>query len=125
MMAKSKVRTKVTTEGRAPLVEAKSPRPRTARRAAEQEVRRLVRKLDRLESDLPGGAPARPLAVSSASVVEVRARAERCLACQGELALRAHEADGPDRQLRRVDLMCTACRRPRRLWFRIELPTSN
>src|SRR4051812_34758727 len=114
-MAKSKVSAKL---------EAKS-RPRTARRAAEQEVRRLVRKLDRLDSDLPGGAPARPLAVTSASVVEVRARAERCLACQGELSLHTHDADGPDRQLRRVDLVCAACRRPRRLWFRIEMLASN
>jgi hypothetical protein len=113
-------------KGRDDLRETKTRRARTVRRAAEQEVRRLVRKLDRLEGELPGGAPARPLSVTSASVVEVRARAERCLACQGELSLRAHEADGTaERRLRRVELVCASCRRPRRLWFRIEPPVDN
>jgi hypothetical protein len=125
-MRKTKATTKPMAKGTVHALEPKAPRARTARRAAEQQVRRLVRKLDRLQEDLPGGAPARPLAVTSASVVEVRARAERCLACQGELTLGAHEADGPaDRQLRRVDLVCAACRRPRRLWFRIEAPVTN
>jgi hypothetical protein len=125
-MRKTKATTKSVTKVAGQALEPKAPRARTARRAAEQEVRRLVRKLDRLQEDLPGGAPARPLAVTSASVVEVRARAERCLACHGELTLRAHEADGPtDGQLRRVDLVCASCRRPRRLWFRIEPPASN
>ena len=105
----------------------KAPRARTVRRAAENDVRKLGRKLDRLETELPAGSPDRPLAVTSASVVEVRARAERCLACEGELKLRAHEAEtaAGHGQLRRVDLICASCRRPRRLWVRIEPPLSN
>jgi len=106
----------------------KPPRARTVRRAAENDVRKLGRKLDRLETELPGGSPGRPLAVTSASVVEVRARAERCLACEGELKLRAHEAEtaaASPGQLRRVDLTCASCRRPRRLWLRIEPPVAN
>lgn len=122
----AKAKTNARTKLGVPALDAKAPRARTARRAAEQQVRRLVRKHDRLEEDLPGGTPARPLAVTSASVVEVRARGQRCLACQGELTLGAHEADGrADGQLRRVDLVCASCRRPRRLWFRIEPPASN
>jgi hypothetical protein len=107
----------------------KPPRPRTLRRAAANDVQKLGRKLDRLQTELPGGSPARPVAVSSASVVEVRARAERCLACDGELSITAHEAEPsapPARhQIRRVDLRCTACRRPRSLWLRIEPPVAN
>ena len=104
----------------------KTPRARTLRRAVEQNVRRLGRKLDRLEGELPGGSPARPLAVTSASVVEVRARAERCLACEGALTIRAHEAEAaPGALLRRVDLVCGACGRARRLWFRIDSPAAN
>jgi len=111
-------------------VTAKKPaRARTLRRAAQNDVRKLGQKLDRLEVELPGGSPARPVAVASASVVEVRARAERCLACEGELIIRAHEAErgapAGHGQLRRVDLACASCRRPRSLWLRIEPPVAN
>lgn len=107
----------------------KTPRARTLRRAAAHDVRKLGRRLDRLEGELPGGSPARPIAVTSASVVEIRARAERCLICEGELTLRAHEAEpsppGGGGQVRRVELVCAACRRPRRLWLRIDAPSAN
>jgi len=107
----------------------KAPRPRTLRRAAANDVRKLGRKLDRLEEELPGGSPSRPVVVTSASVVEVRARAERCLVCEGELTLRAHEAErsapATRGQIRRVDLTCASCRRPRSLWLRIEPPAAN
>jgi len=103
----------------------KPPRPRAARRAAAQANRRAVERVEKLGTQLPGGAPEQPLRVTSASVVEVRARAARCLVCDGELELRAHlaEADAPAgvrRDLRRVELACRACGRPRRLWFRVE-----
>ena len=107
----------------------KPPRARTLRRAAANDVHKLRRKLDRLEAELPGGSPARPVAVASASVVEVRARTERCLACEGELTIRAHEAErgasSARDQIRRVDLTCSSCRRPRSLWLRIEPPVAN
>jgi len=104
----------------------KPPRPRTARRAAAQVSRRAVERVERLGTQLPGGAPEQPLRVTSASVVEVRARAMRCLVCEGELELRAHlaEPEGPG-DLRRVELSCRACGRARRLWFRIEPPLAN
>jgi len=104
----------------------KPPRPRAARRAAAQVNRRAVERIEKLGTQLPGGAPEQPLRVTSASVVEVRARSTRCLVCDGELELRAHvsEAEGPG-DLRRVELACRACGRPRRLWFRVEPTLGN
>lgn len=104
----------------------KPPRPRAARRAAAQANRRAVDRVQKLGTQLPGGAPERPLRVTSASVVEVRARATRCLVCDGELVLRAHvsESDGPG-DLRRVELACRACGRVRHLWFLVEPPLAN
>lgn len=108
----------------------KPPRPRTARRATAQLSRRAIEKVQRLGTQLPGGAPEQPLRVTSASVVEIRARGTRCLVCDGELELRAHvsETEVPGDHpgdLRRVDLSCRACGRPRRLWIRIEPPLAN
>jgi len=104
----------------------KPPRPRAARRAAAQANRRAVERVEKLGTQLPGGAPDQPLRVTSASVVEVRARAARCLVCDGELELRAHVSDGGSPgDLRRVELVCRACGRLRRLWFRVEPALSN
>jgi hypothetical protein len=104
----------------------KPPRPRAARRAAAQASRRAVERVEKLGTHLPGGAPERPLRVTSASVIEVRARGMRCLVCDGELELRAHvsEAEGPG-DVRRVELACRACGRARRLWFRVEESLAN
>ena len=104
----------------------KPPRPRAARRAAAQATRRAVERVEKLGAQLPGGDPEQPLRVSSASVIEVRARGARCLVCDGELELRAHasEADA-EGDLRRVELACRACGRPRRLWFRVEPALAN
>ena len=99
----------------------KPPRPRTLRRAAAQSGQRAAERLERMAAQLPGGSPAHPLGVTSASVVEVRARAMRCLACDGELELQAHVADETDgASTRRVELACRRCHARRRLWFRIE-----
>ena len=104
----------------------KPPRPRAARRAAAQASRRAVDRVEKLGTQLPGGAPERPLCVTSASVVEVRARAARCLVCDGELELRAHRAQPEGAgDLRQVELSCRGCGRPRRLWFRVEPTLAN
>jgi hypothetical protein len=103
----------------------KPSRPRTARRAAAQANRRAVDKIERLAVQLPGGAPAQPLRVTSASVVEVRAREARCLVCDAALELRAHVAEPAAADLRRVELGCRSCGRSRKLWFRIEPPQPN
>jgi len=104
----------------------KTPRARTARRAAQQVTRRAVERIERLADQLPGGAPQHPLRVSSASVVEVRARAARCLVCDGALELRGHAAEAAaSDDLRRVELSCRSCGRERRMWFRIEAAVAN
>ncbi|HEY4187957.1 MAG TPA: hypothetical protein VGP07_22975 [Polyangia bacterium] len=104
----------------------KTQRPRTARRASAQADRRAIERLENLATQLPGGAPAHPRTVASASVIEVLARATRCLLCDGELELQAHVAEEMDREnTRRVELVCKRCRGQRRLWFRIEPPSAN
>jgi len=104
----------------------KSPRPRTLRRAAAQSGARVAERLKRLAAQLPGGGPDRPLRVTSASVIEVRARATPCLVCGGELDLQAHVADGPaDTATRRVELICRRCHGARQLWFLIEPPAPS
>jgi len=66
------------------------------------------------------------LRVTSASVIEVRARATPCLVCGGELDLQAHVADGPaGAATRRVELVCRRCHDTRQLWFRIEPPAPS
>jgi hypothetical protein len=96
-------------------------RPRTERRERERELRKNVREVERLLAAAPGGAPDRPIVVTSASVVEPRARATPCGQCGGELELRDHAAELHEgRPLRLVRLICRLCHAPRALWFRIE-----
>jgi hypothetical protein len=99
------------------------PRARTERRARRREVARAVDRLERLAAALPGGARDRPLEVPSASVVMIRARAARCLRCDGELEVRGDSAEGTGGEvLRRVSLACRACHAPREMWLRIVPP---
>ncbi|HEY0714368.1 MAG TPA: hypothetical protein VGF45_16920, partial [Polyangia bacterium] len=64
-----------------------------------------------------------PLVVSSAAVIDGRARAEPCVQCGGELDLRNHSAESAS--LRRTDLICRLCHAPRSIWFRIEPMLAN
>lgn len=101
----------------------KPKRSRSERRARERELRRSVRELERLSAAAPGGAPDRPLVVSSASVVEVQARGTPCVQCGGTLDLRDHAAESHGGQLLRVArLQCRLCHARRALWFRIDAP---
>jgi hypothetical protein len=75
------------------------------------DVRERLARLSR------GGSRERPIAVASAAVVEVRAGALPCPHCGGSYRLGEHVA--PARGLRRVDVACRQCGRPRSLWFRI------
>jgi hypothetical protein len=85
-------------------------------RASEKLYAKRVQ-LARLE---PGGAPQRPLAVGSASVVEPRALSERCLRCDEPLALREHVAEKHgQRRLRVARLACARCGTPRSLYFEL------
>lgn len=101
-------------------------RVRALIREKDRQIAKLDKKIDRLVADSPGGAPGRALAVSSASVVEVKARGFRCAHCEGELQLLAHDAEFlNDVQLRRVDMQCKLCFARRRLWFALGPPPAN
>ena len=93
-------------------------RPRAAARQGGRTLEKLGQKLDRLVLEAPGGSRDKAIAVSSASVVEVKARTFRCARCEGELLLLSHEAEFlGTTQLRRAEMQCRACFVRRRVWF--------
>lgn len=97
-----------------------SDRPRTVRRAKARELAKNTEKLARLADDLPGARPDSALAVTSVAVVETRARAHRCVFCDGELELRDHRVTPhAGALLREVELACRLCHTTRRLYFRL------
>ena len=99
---------------------AKPSRPRQLRREAERAARKGVRDTERLAAALPGANPEHPIEVTSASVVEVRARATPCVQCGGALAMQGDRASSTPRGvLRQLDMACQRCHAARRLWFRI------
>lgn len=106
-------------------------RARTERREAQRAAVKLAEaraKLARLEA---GGAPDRPIEVTSASVVEVHAAGLPCVACGAEgtrveehVAITADdEGGGPSRgaarHLRIARLRCPRCGVRREVYFRI------
>jgi hypothetical protein len=102
-------------------------RKRTARRAAEREVVKLVRDRVRLNALDEGGSPDRPIAVPSASVVEVRALEAVCPACDfgGSpmgYRIESHEAVQDQRVL---TLACKSCGLKRVLYFRLAARALN
>ncbi len=78
---------------------------------------------EKLAAATPGGTSTNPVVVSSAAVIEGRARSTPCPLCGGELELRRHDAGVAD--LRIVQLTCRLCHTPRTLYFRIDVPRAN
>ncbi|MDX2021043.1 MAG: hypothetical protein SF187_12450 [Deltaproteobacteria bacterium] len=105
---------------------AKAPkRTRALVREKDRQIAKLGQKIDRLVMQAVGGTPERSIPVTSASVVEIKARAMRCAHCEGELQLLAHEAEFlHGAQLRRVDMKCKTCFTARRIWFALG-PAAN
>jgi hypothetical protein len=104
-------------------VSSSARRGRTERRQKERELKKLIEQRQQLATASPGGAPERPIGVASAAVVELRARAQPCVQCGGEVEVTAHEARVHDgTALRRVTVQCKGCHAPRHLWFAIETP---
>jgi hypothetical protein len=102
---------------------AKNKRPRSERRQVERALRKDVGARQRLIAAGPGGARDRPLAVTSASVIEGQARSVPCIQCGGQLDLLHHAAEGG--ALRVLKLICRLCHAPREIWFRIDAPQAN
>ncbi len=95
-------------------------RARTVRREAERERGKLADARERLSRLETGGAPERPIAVESASVIELRAESMRCARCDGELKVREHTAHViGGLGLRKIDLDCKHCGHTRTIWFAI------
>ena len=102
------------------------PRPRRKRREEERALRKLVKRTEEMAGELPGASPDRPLDVTSASVVETKARATPCVHCAGELDLRGDRATSTARGiLRELSLICRRCHAPRTLWYRIRPAGGN
>jgi hypothetical protein len=101
-------------------------RARTARREQQRQLRKDVQRRERAAGEAPGGSPEHPLAVSSASVIEVRARATPCPQCQGTLDIEGHDAGVEAGELlRAVRVICRLCHARRKLWFRVDPPLAN
>lgn len=99
---------------------AKKPRARTERRAQERALEKLARDRAKLALLEPGGTPERPLALESASQVEVHARTLTCPRCESEMRVDAHEARiVGDQRLRLARLLCPRCGTRRDAWFRL------
>ena len=101
-------------------------RPRKQRREQERALRKDVRRIEREVASGPGGAPEHPIAVASAAVVELRARATPCAQCGGDLELRGDRASSTPRGvLREIEAACRRCHARRRLWFLVTPPGAN
>jgi uncharacterized protein with PIN domain len=98
-------------------------RKRAVLREAAREAEKLLAAREKLAALEEGGSAARPIAVASASLVEPRALATRCLACEGALELVDHRAVHHGSALvREVVARCRACGRARTQWLRVAPP---
>ena len=102
------------------------PRARTLVRADARRQQRLHEDREKLRLLEPGGSPERPLEVSSVSVVEARAEAERCFQCDLPMRVEEHATRESGRGLvRAVRLCCPRCAAPREIFLRIAGPSLN
>lgn len=99
---------------------ARTESARTQRRALERVEKSLAKDRQRLFELEVGGSAARPLEVSSASVVETHALGVPCPLCGGAHELLEHVAlvHGGVR-LRAAHLRCRQCGSRRTLFFRL------
>ena len=104
----------------------RKPGARAARREQDRAAEKLTRDLERLARLEPGGAPERPIALDSASQVEVAARAAPCPRCRGEVRVEEHAAEvvGGAR-LRVARVACGTCGARRSLYFQLAEATLN
>lgn len=82
---------------------------------------KLARAKLRLAALEPGGAPAHPIEVASASVIEPYAASMPCAACDAAgVRVEEHAATSvAERPLRTVRVLCMRCAVRREVWFRI------
>ncbi len=101
-------------------------RARIERRVDERAAKKLVRDKQRLAGLSPGGSAERPIDVTSAAVIAVRARSIPCPLCAGSLQLDEETAETFDGHRRRAaHMVCSRCGVKRVLWFTIGSPLGN
>jgi hypothetical protein len=95
---------------------------RAVRREADRAASKLVRDQERLAVLEPGGAPERPIELTSASEVEIAARGLPCPRCGGEVRIEEHLAEtiGTSR-LRLARVACSICGARRTIYFRLSV----
>lgn len=97
-------------------------RARTERREAARDAEKIARARLKLAALEPGGAPDRPIEVTSASTIEPHASSMPCAAC-GALGARIDEHVAVtlpgERRLRVVHVRCQRCGTRREVFFRI------
>jgi hypothetical protein len=96
-------------------------RARTERRKIERDAVKIAKARMKLADLEPGGAPERPIEVTSASVVEVHASSLPCVAC-GDANVRVEEHVATtiaERALRIARVICPRCGVRRDVYFRI------
>jgi hypothetical protein len=91
------------------------------KRIAARSSQKLAGRREKLAILEPGGAPERPIDVTTASVIEPHARALPCVRCgEGGGRTLEHEARVIDgRRLRVVRTACPRCGAQRDVYFRI------
>jgi hypothetical protein len=96
------------------------PASRKDRRAEARERQKLRRDLQRRARLLPGGAPDRPIAISSPTQVDIRAEVTPCPLCNGGVRLLEHTAETVDgTRLRIARVVCRECGDRRAIYFRL------
>jgi ribosomal protein L37E len=96
-------------------------RARTERREAARDAERIARSRIKLAAMEPGGAPDRPIEVTSASIIEPHASSMPCAAC-GAPNVRVDEHVAltlEGRRLRVTNVVCQRCGSRREVFFRI------
>jgi len=87
--------------------------------------RALALARERLALLEPGGRPAHPIDVVSASQIEVRAESTPCLRCQGPNRVDEHTAERLEgERVRVVRVHCGHCGARRTMYFRV-MPASS
>jgi hypothetical protein len=105
---------------------AAKKKPRTLRRELDRETVKLAAQREKLANLEPGGSPARPIEIVSASLVEVTAESTKCPRCGGPLRVEEHAAQTLNGvPLRIAWVRCRDCGHRRAIYFRITTVLPN
>ena len=108
-------------------------RERTERREAERQALKVAKARMKLATLEAGGAPDRPIEVTSASTIEPHASSMHCASCDNAgVRVEEHVAETvrasgtePERRLRVVHVRCPRCGVRRSVYFRIGTALAN